>query len=85
MVREIINLFSDKTLNKKNAQILFSTHIPLLLDDRNKTQIYLVEKNEDLATELYRLDEVEGVRNDDNFCNKYLMGAYGAVGNIRRI
>ena len=85
VVREIINLFSDKTLNKKNAQILFSTHIPLLLDDRNKTQIYLVEKNEDLATEIYRLDEVEGVRNDDNFCNKYLMGAYGAVGNIRRI
>lgn len=85
IVREIIKLFADKTLNKKNAQIIFSTHIPLLLDDRNKTQIYLVEKNKELSSEIYRLDEVEGIRNDDNFCNKYLAGAYGAIGNIRRI
>ena len=85
VIRELIKLFADDSNNQKHAQIIFSTHIPLLLEDRNKTQIYLVEKNEELSSEIYRLDDVEGVRNDDNFCNKYLAGAYGAIGNIRRI
>lgn len=85
VIREIIKLFADDLNNKRHAQIIFSTHIPLLLEDRDKTQIYLVEKNKELSSEIYRLDEVDGVRNDDNFCNKYLSGAYGAVGNIRRV
>ena len=84
LIKNIINnLFANKEINKNNAQLIFSTHLPWLLEDRTKTQIYLVEKNEGLSTELYRLDEVEGVRNDDNFCNKYLAGAYGAVANLR--
>ena len=85
VVREIIKLFSNSDYNKTNAQIIFSTHAPLLLNDRNKTQIILVERNNKLASEVYRLDDVEGIRNDDNFCNKYLAGSYGAIGNIRRI
>lgn len=85
VVREIIKLFSNSDYNKTHAQIIFSTHAPLLLNDRNKTQIFLIERGEKLASEVYRLDEVEGIRNDDNFCNKYLAGSYGAIGNIRRI
>lgn len=83
LIKKIINLIMDPETNPNNAQLLFSTHQPWLLEDRTKTQIYLVEKDENLETELYRLDEVEGVRNDDNFCNKYLAGAYGAVAEMR--
>lgn len=83
IIKKLITLLSNKETNSKHAQILFSTHQPWLLDDRTKTQIYLVEKNEQLSTEIYRLDDVEGVRNDDNFCNKYLAGAYGAVSDMR--
>jgi AAA15 family ATPase/GTPase len=79
IAKKIINLFASKQTNPKNAQILFSTHQPWLLNDRTKTQIYLIEKNPNFESELYRLDEIEGVRNDDNFCMKYLAGAYGAV------
>jgi len=79
LAKKIIGLFANKEKNPKYAQLLFSTHMPFLLDYRTKTQIYLVEKNENFETEIYRLDEFEGVRNDDNFCVKYLSGAYGAV------
>ena len=83
IAKKIVGLFANKITNPKNAQILFSTHQPWLLDDRTKTQIYLVEKDEKFETEIYRLDEVEGVRNDDNYCAKYLSGAYGAVSKMR--
>jgi AAA15 family ATPase/GTPase len=83
IAKKIVSLFANKNTNPKNAQILFSTHQPWLLDDRTKTQIYLVEKDENFETEVYRLDEVEGVRNDDNYCAKYLSGAYGAVSKMR--
>lgn len=73
----------NKKINKYNAQILFSTHQALLLKELTKTQIFIVEKNkEDLTTEIYRLDEVEGVRNDENYAQKYLSGTYGGVPDI---
>lgn len=79
LVKKIIYLFKSPARNPLNAQILFSTHSPILLEECTKTQIFLVEKTEELASELYRLDEVEGARNCDNFCAKYLAGTYGAV------
>lgn len=78
-VCKIINMFKSMEVNPNNAQLLFTTHSPLLLEECTKTQIYLVEKNQQLVSELFRLDEVEGVRNCDNFCAKYLAGTYGGV------
>ena len=46
-------------------------------------QIYLTEKNEFGESRIYRLNEVEGIRSDENFVNKYKSGAYGAYPNIR--
>ena len=82
IIEKLISLFADKTINKNNAQIIFSTHQPYLLSELTKTQIFFTEK-EDLETEIYRLDEVDGVRNDDNFYMKYLNGVYGGVPEVR--
>jgi len=82
-IRKILKLFSDKEVNKYNSQIFFSTHQPLFLNDRTKTQIFLSEKNDKLETEIYRLDDVEGVRNDENYLNKYLAGCYGAIPKVK--
>ena len=82
IIEKLISLFADKTINKNNAQIIFSTHQPYLLSELTKTQIFFTEK-EDLQTEIYRLDDVEGVRNDDNFYTKYLNGVYGGVPEVR--
>jgi hypothetical protein len=79
---EIINLFMSSQSNPKGAQIIFSSqnYSPLLSLD--KQQIILVEKNKNGETDAWRLDEIEGVRADDNFYTKYLTGAYGAVPRI---
>ena len=47
-----------------------------------KEQVVLVEKDADLNTDAYRLDDIEGVRADDNIYAKYMAGAYGAVPEI---
>lgn len=84
VVKKIISLFEDKESNPHSAQLVFSTHQHLLLNDRTKTQIFITEKtNEKFETEVFRLDEVEGIRNDENFFQKYLTGAYGGSPNIK--
>jgi len=82
VAKKIISLFENKRTNRNSAQLIFSTHQHLLLNDRTKTQIFLAQKGENLETEIFRLSEVEGVRNDDNFFQKYLAGVYGGVPNI---
>ena len=82
IARKLISLFTNKETNKYNAQLFFSTHQPLFLNDRDKKQIFLCEKEDYLNTEVYRLDEIEGVRNTENFFEKYLSGTYGATPRI---
>mgnify|MGYP002853540277 CR=1 FL=1 len=79
IAKKLISLFANKDTNKKNSQLFFSTHQPLFLNDRDKTQIFLCYKEDYLNTEIYRLDEVEGIRNTENFFEKYLSGEYGAI------
>lgn len=84
IVKKLISFFSDTTINTHNAQLIFSTHQPIFLNDRLKRQIFLVEKENTVDTEVFRLDEIKNpsVRNDENFFLKYLSGEYGAVPNI---
>ena len=79
---KIIELFSTPTINPKNSQLLFTSHSLEILNHLEKEQITLVEKRKDCKSELYRLDELKGVRREDNFYAKYLAGAYGAVPDI---
>ena len=48
----------------------------------DKQQIFLVEKNKQGISDGWRLDEMEGVRADDNYYAKYIAGTYGAVPDI---
>lgn len=79
MLDAIINLFLSPESNPHSAQLIFSSHSHNLLNSLLKEQIVLVEKDETLNTWAYSLDQVEGVRVDDNFYAKYLAGAYGGV------
>lgn len=83
VVKKIISLFESKKTNPNKAQLIFATHQHLLLNDRTKTQIFLAEKDgETFETEIYRLDDVEGVRNDENYFQKYIAGVYGGTPQI---
>ena len=78
----IVNLFASEETNPKGAQLICTTHMPTLMADLSKYQIFIVEKNQDCESEMYRLDEIQGVRNDDNLLKKYLAGAYGGIPDV---
>lgn len=78
----IVELFHDSDVNVNGAQLIFNTHNHRILTNLDKQQIFLVEKNESGNTEVWRLDEVEGVRADDNYYAKYMAGAFAAKPRI---
>lgn len=81
LLPEILNLFRSSHTNPHNAQLIFTCHTPEVFNLLNKHQIYLVEKTDQLS-EAWRLDEMDGVRNDDNLYAKYMAGAFSAVPNL---
>ncbi len=81
MLPVILELFKFEHTNPKNAQIIFTCHTPEILNLLKKHQVYLVEKN-NLHSEAWRLDEMSGLRVDDNLYAKYYAGALGATPNI---
>ena len=76
IVKELISIFIN---NNSNSQLIFSTHLPLLLENRNKSQIVFVEKTDCINSEIYRLEDLKNVRNVENFSLKYVTGKYGAI------
>ncbi|MDP2947859.1 MAG: ATP-binding protein [Nanoarchaeota archaeon] len=79
MVLSLFDLFIQPETNPNNAQMIFSTHSHQILSKLDKYQIILTEKNKKGESESWRLDEMSGVRADDNYYTKYIAGAYGAV------
>ena len=65
-----------------SAQLLFTCHAIEVLNLLHKSQVMLVEKNETCESVAWRMDSVEGIRNDDDFYTKYMAGAYGAIPQV---
>ncbi|MYE38472.1 MAG: ATP-binding protein [Candidatus Spechtbacteria bacterium SB0662_bin_43] len=63
----------------KQMQTIFSTHNHRLLDEVDKYQVIFVQRENDGSSKVYRLDEIEGVRSDENYYEKYIAGRYGAT------
>lgn len=82
MLTTLLNLFINPETNPHNAQIIFTCHAHEVLNLLDKSQVMLVEKDENGMSEAWRLDEMQGVRRDDNLYAKYRAGAYGAVPNL---
>lgn len=82
MLEPILDLFANPETNPHNAQLIFSTHAIEVLNLLEKSQIYLVEKDEDCFSSAYRMDSIKEIRPDDNYYAKYMAGAYGAVPNL---
>lgn len=82
ILMSLFELFIHPETNKNKAQLLFSTHSHRVLSSLDKYQIILTEKNDAGQSESWRLDAVAGVRADDNYYQKYIAGAYGAVPKI---
>jgi len=81
MLLKLIELFRDEHTNPNKAQLIFSCHTHEVLNVLRKHQIYLIEKS-DLISDAWRLDEMIGLRADDNLYSKYQSGALGAIPNL---
>ncbi|WP_017446864.1 AAA family ATPase [Gayadomonas joobiniege] len=81
----IIKLFNDPLVNKKNAQLIFTTHDLVLMgsDTMRKDQIYLTEKDQINGTQLYCLDSYDSDLKDSSpFAKWYDEGRLGAIPRI---
>lgn len=82
ILRRIINMFTDKEINKNGAQLIFSAHnlVNFNSEDLRRDEIWLVEKtnHKSKINSLASLDEGK-VRSDLNFSKCYLDGRFGGV------
>lgn len=78
---EIIDLFRNPEININNAQLIMSTHTPEVLKHLKRHHCFIVEK-ENSVSSVWRLDEIDGLRSQDNLYVKYMTGAIGGVPNI---
>jgi AAA15 family ATPase/GTPase len=78
----VVELFNNQEINKKGAQLIFTSHATHLLKLLDKDQIYLFEKNRFGASSVTCVSEFSGIRNTDDLEKQYLSGRYGALPNI---
>ena len=76
----IVDLFTNKEINKHNAQFIFTAHNTEIIDVLGKYRTILVNK-EDNVSYCYRLDEIPGnmVRNGRPITPLYLHKKLGGV------
>lgn len=85
MVIALLQLLFSETTNPKGAQVIFTTHNPLLLDTTllRRDQVWFADKDEHGATHLYPLTDY-APRKGESLVRGYLSGRYGAVPFIPR-
>ena len=89
-VMNIINIFHNDDINKKNAQLIFNTHNPIFLNSNivRRDEIKFVERDEKthLSTHYslsdFKTSGTTGVRLSDDYLKHYFLGRYGAVKDI---
>ncbi|MBP3040997.1 ATP-binding protein [Bacillaceae bacterium Marseille-Q3522] len=84
LIKGIIALFNDQSVNKNGAQLIFTTHNPIYLNNKifRRDQIKFVEKDKDtFESTIYSLADFGSidVRNDQNYMLNYFKGKYGTL------
>ena len=92
LLRHIITLFGDRNVNKKGAQLVFTSHDLATMTSEifRRDEIWFVAKGNQQNSKLYSLVEFkdesgEAVRKDAKFDKQYLEGRYGADPYLRRL
>ncbi len=85
MVMELLRLLFSSNSNVEQAQIIFTTHNPLLLDTTllRRDQVWFTDKDNDGEGHLYPLTEY-APRKDESLIRGYLSGRYGALPFVGR-
>ncbi len=78
LAKELIWLFTNEKTNPNHAQLICTSHQPLLLDgDYRRDQVWITEKNAYGKSTLHRLSEMSTPRARINLTSKILEGAFG--------
>lgn len=92
LLKYIINLFSNKDINKHGAQLIFTSHDLSTMNSQNfrRDEIWFVAKDDNSSSKLYSLIEFKhedgkSERKDARYDKRYLEGKYGADPYFRRI
>jgi predicted ATPase len=82
LTRKLVELFQARDVNRKGAQLVFSTHDSTLMDPElfRRDQVWIVEKDSGGASRLSSLyDFEERPRNNEALERRYLAGRFGGV------
>jgi hypothetical protein len=92
LLRHIIMMFNDMEVNRKGAQLIFTSHDLSTMNSEvfRRDEIWFVAKGNSQNSKLYSLVEFkngkgESVRKDAKFDKQYLEGKYGADPYLRKI
>ena len=92
LLKYIINLFTDPTINRNAAQLIFTSHDLSTMTNEifRRDEIWFVAKGNKQDSQLYSLVEFktekgESVRKDASFNKQYLEGKYGADPYLHKI
>ena len=78
LAKEIIRLFASDESNPKHAQLICTSHQPLLLDGSyRRDQVWVVNKNSYGKSSLHRMSDLKTSRAKVNLANRILDGAFG--------
>jgi hypothetical protein len=80
LVRKIIELFDSIDINPLNAQLVFTSHDILILEEGlRRDQIWIVDKTACNQSKLYNLLDIPGVTKKTNILKQYLLGIYRGI------
>jgi len=84
LTRKLVELFQSPEANRRGAQLILATHDSTLMEPTlfRRDQIWLVEKNEKGASEIFSLYDFkpkDRPRSTEAFQKHYMSGRYGGV------
>lgn len=78
LAKEIVALFTNELTNPRNAQLICTSHQPLLLDgDYRRDQVWVAHKDSHGKCQLQRMSEFKTSRAKVNLANRIIEGALG--------
>jgi len=77
----LLAFFKDKEVNRNNAQIFFVSHNHNIFDLLELDQMFIVEKVLSYS-EVYKVSDIEGIRNKGNIKKKYSLGLLGGSPDV---
>lgn len=87
LTRRLIESFLESREPTSRAQLFFTTHDPLLLDQElfRRDEIWFIDKLEDGHSKLTALSDFKGIRYDNDIRKNYLLGRFAGLPSIHSL